>query len=342
MRSRTRFGPVGQSETLVIGYRQDKPAGLCPNCGALTVDAGDGCPDCGGQVEGRGDIRRLPREVVLGFVTHAEEYLEAGSRKQAVLAFAAGSFIAFGAMLSVVLTIGITTPGLARLLLGIGFSAGFTLVILSGSALFTEVNVLLPEAFLSGRGSSHARLLRFWAIVYLGNLVGALFVGAMLNAADAVGPSEAVRLTEIIHEKMRFQEMGVEGWFRVIASGILANWLVGMAAFLAGAARTVSGKILGIFLPILAFVALGVQHSPANMGYFAIGLIHGDIGTSWGAALGWNLLPATIGNLIGGGVLVATLFWFTFGSDPSQRNLLAQADEQIRSGRPAASARGRT
>ena len=279
---------------------------------------------------------------MLGFVTHAEEYLEAGSRKQAVLAFAAGSFIAFGAMLSVVLTIGITPVGLTRLLLGIGFSAGFTLVILSGSALFTEVNVLVPEAFLSGRGSSHVRLLRFWAIVYVGNLVGALFVGAMLNAGDVVGPTEAARLTEIIHEKMRFQDMGVHGWFRVVASGLLANWLVGMAAFLATAARTVSGKILGIFLPILAFVALGLQHVPANMGYFAIGLIHGNIGTSWEAALAWNVLPATIGNLIGGGVLVATLFWFTFGSDPSQRDLLAQADEQMRKGRPTAPGRSMT
>lgn len=128
---------------------------------------------------------------------------------------------------------------------------------------------------------------------------------------------------------MRFEHLGVEGWFQALASGILANWLVGMAAFLAMAARTVSGKILGIFLPILAFVALGVQHSPANMGYFAAGLIHGHVGTSWGAALGWNLAPATIGNLIGGGVLVALLFWFTFGNSPRQRNALRRADELV-------------
>lgn len=316
-----------------MSLARERAVRLCPGCGDLVLDAGEGCPECGASFDQRGDIRRLPREVVFGFVQHAEEYLEAGPRKQAVLAFAAGSFIAFGAMLSVVLTIGITTPGIARLLLGLGFSAGFTLVILSGSALFTEVNVLLPEAFLSTRRASHARLLRFWVIVYLGNLLGAFFVGAMLNAADVVGPLQAARLTEIIHEKMRFQDMGAEGWFRVVASGVLANWLVGMAAFLATAARTVSGKILGIFLPILAFVALGVQHVPANMGYFAIGLIHGDVGTSWGAAFAWNLLPATIGNLIGGGVLVAMLFWYTFGNDPPQRSMLELADHQTRTGR---------
>lgn len=320
----------------------DSAARLCLACGTVVLDPGGGCPDCGAPLGTRGDIRRLPREVVLGLVAHAEEYLAAGPGKQAVLAFAAGSFIAFGAMLSVILTIGVTTPGLASLLLGLGFSAGFTLVILSGSALFTEINVLLPEAFLSARRTAHARLLRFWVIVYLGNLVGALFVGAMLNAADVVGPAQAARVTQLIHEKMRFQDLGAEGWLRVVVSGILANWLVGMAAFLATAARTVSGKILGIFLPILAFVALGVQHVPANMGYFAIGLVHGDVGTSWSAAFAWNLLPATIGNLIGGGVLVAMLFWFTFGSDPSQRRLLEDADEQIRGGRATQPARERT
>ena len=290
----------------------------------------DPCFLCGRPVGERGDVRRLPREVVLSFVEHAEGYLAAGPRRQAVLAFEAGSFIAFGAMLSIVLTVGVDVPGFARLLLGLGFAAGFTLVILSGSALFTEVNVLVPEFFLSRR-SSHLRLLRFWLIVYLGNLAGALFVGFMLNAAEVIGPLQGARLAEIIQEKMRFEQLGVEGWLRVVASGVLANWLVGMAAFLATAARTVSGKILGIFLPILAFVALGVQHVPANMGYFAAGLIHGGVGTTWQEAFVWNLLPATIGNLIGGGVLVALLFWYTFGGDVEKRSAVASAavaDEQ--------------
>ena len=68
---------------------------------------------------------------------------------------------------------------------------------------------------------------------------------------------------------MEFQHLGMEGWFAVLLSGILGNWLVGMAAFLATAARTVSGMILGVLFPIIAFVAIGAQHSPANMGYFS-------------------------------------------------------------------------
>ena len=112
---------------------------------------------------------------------------------------------------------------------------------------------------------------------------------------------------------MEFQDLGVEGWFAVLLSGILGNWLVGMAAFLATAARTVSGKILGVLFPIIAFVAIGVQHSPANMGYFSVGLINGGSGIGWGEAILWNIVPASIGNIVGGAVLVASLFWYTYG-----------------------------
>jgi formate transporter len=277
----------------------------------------------------RSDIRRLPREVVMAFVDHAEEYLLASPGKQWALAFMAGSFIGFGAMLSIVITVGVTPEGVSKLLLGVGFTAGFTMVILSGAALFTEVNVLLPELFLSGMRSP-GRLLRFWLIVYLGNAAGAAFLGAGLNAAEAIDPGQADRLTEIIALKMRFADTGVDGWFQAVASGILANWLVGMAAFLATAARTVSSKIVGIFFPIVTFVALGVQHAPANMGYFAAGLIHGHVGTDFGEALVWNIAPATVGNLIGGAIFVALLFWYTFGSDPKRRDELRHAEGLVR------------
>lgn len=129
---------------------------------------------------------------------------------------------------------------------------------------------------------------------------------------------------------MQLMDLGIEGWFAVLISGILGNWLVGMAAFLATAARTISGKILGILFPIVAFVAMGLQHSPANMGYFSIGLIHGDVGVGWAEAIWWNLVPATLGNLIGGAVLVALLFWYAFGQHPERRQALQKADDLAR------------
>ncbi len=269
----------------------------------------------------------MPHEVVLGFLEHAEELLASGPFRQAVLAFAAGSFIAFGAVLSVALTTDVEPIGISRLLLGLGFAAGFVMVILSGSALFTEINVLLPELFLSRPRDLCRRCWRFWLITYLGNAPGALFVGLLITQAHLLGERQELRLFEILAEKMEFRDLGLEGWFAVLLSGILGSWLVGMAAFLATAARTVSGKILGVLFPIIAFVAIGVQHSPANMGYFSMGLIRGGSGIGWGEAILWNIVPASLGNIIGGAVLVALLFWYTYGQDPGQRQGLKRAGE---------------
>ncbi len=152
----------------------------------------------------------------------------------------------------------------------------------------------------------------------------------MIASAELLGEPQQERLFELMEEKMAFRELGTRGWFAVLLSGILGNWLVGMAAFLATAARTVSGKILGILFPIIAFVAIGVQHSPANMGYFSVGLIEGGSGIGWEEAIWWNIVPASIGNIIGGAVLVGLLFWYTFGRHSRDRQSLRRAGELVR------------
>ena len=303
---------------------------ICETCGSAFRERGETCPDCGAALPIRGEIRRLPHEVVHQFLEHAEEFFAAGPLKQLALAFAAGSFITFGAVLSVALTVDVESIGFSRLLLGLGFSAGFILVILSGSALFTEINVLLPEMFLSRPRDLCRRCWPFWGIAIVGNVLGALFVGSMVNGAHIFGPLQEERLFELMDEKMQFQDLGTEGWFIVVVSGIMGNWLVGMAAFLATAARTVTGKILGVLFPIIAFVAIGVQHAPANMGYFATGLIGGGSGIGWGEAIWWSIIPASLGNVIGGALLVALLFWYTYGRDAKQRQALKRAGELAR------------
>lgn len=264
-------------------------------------------------VEVKPEIRRLPHEVVEGFVDHATELMEAGSVRLLLLSIAAGSFIAIGAMISIVLSLDIEQAGLQRLLLGIGFASGFILVIISGSALITEMNVMLPEMLLANRLTMSGSHARFWATVLAGNVIGALFVGALFEVGDVVGEPEFERLSHLIEEKMRFEEDGPRGWVAAAASGVAGNWLVGMAAFLATAARTIPGKILGVLFPLVGFVALGVQHAPANLGYFSIAQWHGAISYSWGEMLWWNLLPALLGNVIGAATLVAALFWFAHG-----------------------------
>ena len=303
---------------------------ICETCGSAFREHGETCPDCGATLPDRSEIHRLPHDVILRFLDHAEEFFAAGPLRQLALAFAAGSFITFGAVLSVALTVDVDSVGISRLLLGLGFSAGFILVILSGSALFTEINVLLPEMFLSRPRDLCRRCWPFWFIAIAGNVLGALFVGSMINGAHVLGPLQEERLFELMEEKMQFQELGTEGWFVVLVSGILGNWLVGMAAFLATAARTVTGKILGLVFPIVTFVAIGVQHAPANMGYFATGLIGGGSGVGWGEAIWWNLVPASLGNIVGGAIFVALLFWYTYGRDAEKRQALRRAGELAR------------
>jgi len=302
---------------------------VCETCGQAFLEDSETCPNCGHQVPSREEIRRTPYEVVLSFLEHAEELLVSSPLRQAALAFTAGSFICFGAILSVALTTDVESVAASRLLLGVGFAAGFILVVLSGSALFTEVNVLLPEMFLSRPKDLCRRCWRFWAIAYLGNASGALFVGLMVDRAHLLGDRQGLRLFELLNEKMEFKELGVEGWFAVLLSGILGNWLVGMALFLATAARTVPGKIIGVLFPIVTFVAIGVQHSPANMAYFSVGLIRGGSGIGWGEAIWWNIVPASIGNVIGAALLVSLLFWYTYGHSPKRRESLKQARQLV-------------
>ena len=152
----------------------------------------------------------------------------------------------------------------------------------------------------------------------------------MMKGSHILGQLQEERLLELLEEKMQFKDLGVEGWFIVFGSAILGNWLVGMAAFLATGARTVSGKILGVLFPILTVVAIGAQHAPANMGYFSIGLINGGSGVGWGEAIWWNIVPASLGNMVGGGTFVALLFWYTYGHEQKRRNILKEAYHLVR------------
>jgi formate transporter len=230
-----------------------------------------------------------------------------------VLAAMGGGFITVGALFSVLLGAQVSAAGPARLLEGLGFSAGFFFVILSGAVLFTEANVVLPATLLDRpRGITIARIARFWALAWVGNLLGAVLVGLAVHYAQHYPPDVTLLLRELVARKMRYRAIGgVDGWFQALVSGILANWLVGMAAFFAVMARTIFGKFIPVFLAVTAFVAANLQHSPANMGYFALVMPSGH-GPGWGAALAWNVIPVGIGNMVGGAFLVAVPFRYAF------------------------------
>jgi formate/nitrite transporter FocA (FNT family) len=232
-----------------------------------------------------------------------------------ILAVMAGAFITVGALFSLLLSAGVDAPGPSALLLGLGFSTGFFFVILSQAVLFTEVNVLVPARILDM--TTHRFCLRlgiFWSLAIVGNLLGALGLGILINIAHPFDGQTLVELQHLSDKKMAFREGGgVLDWLRVVLSGMLANWLVGMAAFFALMGRTIIGKYIPVLLAVTLFVAANFQHSPANAGYFALIMPTGT-GPGWQPAFLWNLLPAALGNIIGATLFVAVPFHYAFGS----------------------------
>lgn len=231
------------------------------------------------------DYVRSGDATIGALLLHGAHFQEMPTFKVIVAGLMAGSLITFGAALSVFLSTGIEEAGIARLFTSFGFIVGFTAVIFSGAALFTEINVVVPMVLVQNAKELKPvclQCLRFWALVFLCNALGAALVAGMMLGAD-VFSSEADldHLQQIIDKKTASIENGARGWFTVVLSGMLGNWLVGMAAFFASKGRTLPGKFIGIALPVTAFVSLGVQHSPANMGYMSIGMVSPNLKQCW-------------------------------------------------------------
>ncbi len=242
-----------------------------------------------------------------------------------MLAILAGAFIAFGAIFSTTVsagTVGVLPFGVVRLLNGVVFCVGLVLVVIGGAELFTG-NTLISMAWASGSVSTQ-QVLRNWSIVYVGNLCGALGTAWLVYLSGQYtfgGGSVGLTALEIARAKTSL------GFVQAVALGILCNTLVCLAVWLCLGAHSTADKILAILFPISTFVAAGFEHSVANMYFIPIGLLIkmdaaflGQIGkdaTDY-ATLTWtnfftvNLLPVTIGNLIGGVLLVGFVYWFIY------------------------------
>ncbi|WP_318036110.1 formate/nitrite transporter family protein [Halobacillus salinarum] len=256
----------------------------------------------------------IPSQIVDEFGEKGRDHLYKPFRSQLLLALTAGSFMTFGAVFSILLAIGVEAKGVSHLLSGIGFAAGYAMVFISGSVLFTEINVLLPSYLFNKGGLRKKSIYQFWASAYIGNILGAFLVAVFIQLSASLSPKFYSELAVFLDHKMKFMESGMIGWFEILVSGILANWLIGMAAFLTTAARDITGKFLGTMLPVILFVAGNFQHSAANMGYFSMGILSSNQ-YAWYEYILFNLIPASIGNLIGGGILVSLLFSYAYKED---------------------------
>jgi formate/nitrite transporter len=231
-----------------------------------------------------------------------------------VLATLAGAFVALGALF---FTITMTTStigqppafGLMRLAGGIAFSLGLILVVVGGAELFTGNN-LIAMAWASGRVTT-LQVMRNWGWVYLGNLVGAVgtavlvwLAGVHTMSNGAVGET----MVQIARGKIALDPVSA------VARGILCNVLVCLAVWLCMGARSVTDKILATVFPITAFVACGFEHSVANMYFLPIGVaLAGGTSTPLSVADAVsNLALVTLGNVLGGTILVALVYWSVY------------------------------
>lgn len=231
--------------------------------------------------------------------------------KTLVLAFLAGAYIAIGGLLAVIIGGGVPgiaaeNPGIQKFLMGAAFPIGLMLCSIAGADLFTgNTAYFIPPVM--NRKLSVMSMLKNWFFVYFGNFAGALFVAYFMVALTGVFASspwlESIYTIAEVKTSAPF--------YKVFLKGIGANWLVALAMWLAYASKNISGKMLGIWVPVMAFVTIGFEHSIANM-FFIPAAIFVGAQVGWSEFIINNLIPATLGNIVGGSVLVGFLYWFAY------------------------------
>lgn len=263
-----------------------------------------------------------PAEVAESTIATVEKKAALSVPAMLILGALAGAFVAFAAEASTMATQDIPLFGPAKYVASIIFGAALMMVMIAGAELFTG-NSLLIVGVLTGRVST-GRMLRNWLWVYLGNFIGALVVVAFVAGAGLFKVNSGVFAAATV--KAAYAKVGLS-FTEALLRGILCNWLVTLAVWMAYAAKDIAGKILAIFFPISLFVISGFEHSIANMYYIPAGIVAKaqpavaalthltpDQLASLNVAnfLLKNLLPVTLGNIIGGAFFVGTIYWFVY------------------------------
>lgn len=246
-----------------------------------------------------------------------------------LLGFLAGAFIAFAAEGSNMAAFNLfaepTTYGLGKALAGSIFGTGLMLVLIAGGELFTGNTMMLAALF--EKKITLGKMLKNWTIVYIGNFLGSVFIAYMMVQSGLFNSGDNVLGAMTI--KIAAYKTGLS-FSAAFFLGIMCNWLVCLAVWMCYGAQDITGKILAIFFPIWLFITSGFEHSVANMYYIPAGILaksneawvtaameHGVTAEKL-AHLNWttfavnNLIPVTLGNIVGGGLLVAGVYWYTY------------------------------
>lgn len=252
---------------------------------------------------------KTPAEITRAAITSGNAKISMTVNKPVTLllsAILAGAFIAIGGILSLTIGSGFPeaasgNPSLQKLLSGAMFPIGLILVVVLGAELFTGNNATLIPGYMN-RDYSLSAVIRNWTVVYIGNMIGAVaftYLFVFLPGLTASSPYHEAAINITIAKTSM-------AWPIVLLKGIGANWFVCLGVWLAMSGHNLLEKALGCWLPVMAFVALGYEHSIANMFYLPLGMLEGAP-VSIDTCLSSNILPATIGNIIGGALFVGCL-----------------------------------
>lgn len=266
-----------------------------------------------------------PAEIANRIVETGRKKTDLPVRNMLLLGILAGAFIAFASQGSNVAIHTIESVGVGKALAGAIFSTGMMMVVITGAELFTG-NMLIIVSCMEGK-SRWLNMLKSWIFVYTGNFLGSLLIAGLIFLSGQFQFSGGMLGAFTIKTAVYKVNLTFSNAFFM---GVLCNWLVCMAVWMAQAAKDMAGKLLAVFFPIWLFITSGFEHSVANMYYIPAG-IFAKANPAWAEAaaslgvtaeklqaLNWqnfflkNLIPVTLGNMVGGTVFVGLMFWLVF------------------------------
>ena len=257
-----------------------------------------------------------PAEVAKNYIAIGKGKATNSFAKLFILGILAGAFIALAGVGATTAAVSVQSASVGKFLGACIFPVGLSMVLLAGSELFTGNNLIIIPV-LTGDIKFH-QMLRNWVIVYIGNLIGSILVAALVvygHVGNLFGGAEGGLAAAMINAANGKVTMSFGDAF---LKGICCNFLVCIAVWISFAAKDVTGKFWGLFMPIMLFVLCGFEHSVANMYYIPCGLFCKALygvdkpALTWGAFFVKNLIPVTLGNIVGGAGLVGLPYWFVY------------------------------
>jgi len=248
------------------------------------------------------DLFLQPKEISQALIKIGEKKANSSAFDILIFGILAGIYIGFGGMAATTVASGGTLdPGYTKFLMGTVFSTGLILVLILGAELFTG-NILMMIGFLDGKYSM-GKMLKNWGITFFGNFIGAIMLALLVANSGLLGNCCNLTPVGIMADKIAQAKLSL-GFWDSFYRGILCNMLVCMAVIMCVSSRTVTGKIFGIYFPIMAFVASGFEHSIANMYFIPVALLAKNQFFSNFWSIWHNIIPVALGNIAGGLLIV--------------------------------------